>query len=173
MHWEDERVIYYHTFAVCQDILTGAFIAWALFEGKSWLDKIKSFKTIWVLAIYILGFGLCIAKNKIFPGELIIVERFFLSLFFGFIILDQIRGDHSIFKIGKIKIFNYLGKISYGLYMYHLIVMYLIFDWMNGWEQSGYWMAPVYLLMSLIFTIGVASFSYYLIERPLLKMKPK
>ena len=173
IYWDEERIIYYHTFAVCQDILTGAFVGWALFNGKAWLDKIKVLKKAWVVLIYILGFGICIAKNKIFPGQLFVLERFVLSLFFGFIILDQIRGDHSFFKFGKIKVFNYLGKISYGFYMYHLVIMYLLVLWMNTWETHGYWMAGLYFFMSICLVVCVASLSYYLIEKPLLKLKPK
>lgn len=173
IYWEEERVIYYHTFAVCQDILTGAFIGWALFEGKTWLNKIQDYSKITVLIIYMIGIIICIFKNKLFPGELIIIERFVLSCFFGFIILDQIRGNHSVFKIGRIKAFNFLGKISYGLYMYHLIAMYLIFMWMNSWGTVGYWMALAYLFLTLASVVVVASISYFLIEKPLLKMKPK
>lgn len=173
IYWDEERVIYYHTFAVCQDILTGSFIGWSLFQGKNWLDKIQAIPKIGVIGIYLLGFGICVFKNKLFPGQLIIFERFVLSLFFGFIILDQIRGNHSILKMGRFKLFNYLGKISYGLYMYHLVVMYLLVIWMNSWGTVGYWMAVVYLLLILLCVISVASLSYYFIERPLLKMKPK
>jgi peptidoglycan/LPS O-acetylase OafA/YrhL len=172
-HWDEERTIYYHTFSVCQDILTGAFIAWSLFEGKRWLDKIKDLKKIWVLLIYIAGFAICIAKNKIFADELIIIERFVLSLFFGFIILDQIRGANSIYKLGKVKVFNYLGKISYGLYMYHMVILFCVFAWMNSWGVESYWLMPIYFALCLVLTISVASLSYYLIEKPLLKLKPK
>jgi len=172
-YWNYERDIYYHTFAVSQDILTGSFIAWSLFEGKKWLDKLRDLKVFWVLLIYAAGFLLCIIKNKVFADEMVIFERFFLSLFFGFIILDQSRGKHSLYKMGKIKLFNYLGKISYGLYMYHLVVFYVIFSWMSSWNEHGYWLAAVYFVICLVLTIGVAALSYHLIEKPLLKLKPK
>ena len=169
----EERIIFYHTFAVCQDILTGAFIGWSLFENKKWLDHLKSLKKIWVLAIYFIGFALCILKNKIFVDDFLIVERFVLSLFFGFIILDQIRGTNSILKVGKIKPFNYLGKISYGLYMYHLIMMYLFTLWISSTEITGLIVIPIYFGLSVSGTILISALSYQLIEKPLLKLKPK
>ena len=171
-YWTDERIIYYHTFSVCQDIITGSFIAWSLHHAKPWIEKLKNIKKSVVILIYVLGIGICLAKNKIFMNELIVFERFVLSAFFGFVILDQIRGQNSFFKFGKIKPFNFLGKISYGIYMYHLIVMFLVVEWMNSWETHGYWMAVFYLLFSLIITIIIAVLSYFLIEKPLLKKKP-
>ncbi|MEO9531506.1 MAG: acyltransferase [Crocinitomicaceae bacterium] len=172
VHWEEERLIYYHTFAVCQDILTGSFVAWSLFHEKKWINSLQNIKTPAVLGIYVLGFILCVLKNKVFFGELIVIERFVLSLFFAFIVLDQIRGKHSVLKMGKYKTFNYLGKISYGLYMYHLVVMYLLFNWMNSWGAHGYWLVPIYLILSFGATVTIASCSYHLIEKPLLKLKP-
>lgn len=169
----DERIIYYHTFAVSQDILTGTFIGLALFEGKKWLEALKRLKKIWVILIYLGGFAICIAKNKIFFGELLIVERFCLSLFFAFIILDQIRGENSFFKFGKIKLFNFFGRISYGLYMYHLIIMFLLVTWIDAMSLNGYYLIFLYLFASMIGTVIVASISYYGIEKPLLKLKPK
>ena len=169
----DERIIYYHTFAVCQDILTGTFIGLALFEGKKWLDSLKRLKKIWVILIYLAGFMICIAKNKIFFGDLLIIERFCLSLFFAFIILDQIRGDNSFFKFGKVKLFNFFGKISYGFYMYHLIIMFLLVTWIDAMKLNGYYLIFLYFLASILGTLIVAIISYYAIEKPLLKLKPK
>ncbi|UKN02629.1 acyltransferase [Paracrocinitomix mangrovi] len=172
LYMDNERVLYYHTLAVCQDILTGAFIGLSLFEGKKWLEKLKSLQLIWVIAIYLLGLGICIAKNKIFIGEAVIFERFVLSLFFGFVILDQVRGEHSFFKFGKISVFNFLGKISYGLYMYHLIVMYLLLDYFLELNLSSPLIGILYLSSSLAVIILTSVISYYFIEKPLLKLKP-
>ena len=169
----DEYTLYYHTLAVMQDIITGAFIGWSLFEGRKWLEKIRALKLHWVILIYIIGFGLCVAKNKIFTGDLVVLERIILSVFFGFVILDQVRGDHSIFKLGRIKAFNFLGKISYGLYMYHLIVMFFLFGWIKDLGYNGITMVFIYFTLSTVSVVCVATLSYYIIERPLLRLKPR
>lgn len=171
--WEDYRTLYFSTITVCQDILTGSLLGLALFHEKNFLEPIKKLSKIWVFLIYILGFGMCFFKNKIFPGQLIIIERSVLSLFFAFVILDQIRGEHSIFKLGRIKVFNYLGKISYGLYMYHLVIMFILALWINSWTDYGIWLIPLFFVLIIIGVVSVASISYYLIEKPLLKLKPK
>lgn len=173
MNRENERVIYHHTFAVCQDILMGAFIGLSLFYKRKWIDALQNFPRFMVIAIYGLGLLLCIGKNKIFVGELVIVERFALSFFFAFVILDQIRGHHSFFKFGKIKVFNYLGKISYGIYMYHLVVMYLLMRWIDFTQWSIPVSATLFFVLSTICTIGISALSYRYFESKFLSLKPK
>ncbi|MCB9223264.1 MAG: acyltransferase [Crocinitomicaceae bacterium] len=173
IYWDDYRTLYFSTFTVCQDILTGTLLGMALFKKKAFLEKIRKLSKLRVFGIYLVGFAICILKNQIFAGQLIIFERSVLSIFFGFIILDQIRGEHSIFKLGKIQVFNNLGKISYGLYMYHLIVMYLLMKWMGGWFNEGYWAFIIFAIFILICVVVISTVSYRFMEKPLLKLKPK
>lgn len=170
---DDERVIYYHTFSVCQDILTGAFFAIAFFKNKKWIINLIHQRTSVVSFIYIIGFLVCVLKNKIFSGDLIVVERFVLSLFFAFIIIDQALGKFSLFKIGQYHWLSQLGKISYGFYMYHLIVMFVLCKLVEMYLPTGYYLIPIYFLTALLFTILISWVSFKIIEEPLLKLKPK
>ncbi|NOQ72586.1 MAG: acyltransferase family protein [Crocinitomix sp.] len=173
LNWTQELVIYHHTFAVCQDILMGAFIGLSLFKGRNWLQKIKEMPKIAVLITYAIGIMLCLAKNKLFDGQLVILERSTLSLFFAFVILDQIRGNHSFFKFGKVKLFNYLGKISYGIYMYHLVVMYLLLRFIPFHDYSVLASAGIFFILSATLTFMLSDLSYRYIESKFLSLKPK
>ena len=123
--------------------------------------------------MYALGLMLCLAKNKLFGGQLIIFERSVLSLFFAFVILDQIRGAHSFFKFGRIKAFNYLGKISYGIYMYHLVVMYLLLRFIPFENFSVIASAGIFFILSAALTFMGSDLSYRFIESKFLSLKPK
>lgn len=173
LNWMDDKIIYHHTLAVCQDILMGSFIGVSLFHKRWWLDKVKKMPKLYVLLVYIAGLMLCLAKNKLFAGQLIIIERSVLSLYFAFIILDQIRGEHSLFKLGRIKIFNYLGKISYGIYMYHLVVMYLLLRFIPFDKYSLLASASIFLILSATLTFMISDLSYRYIESKFLSLKPK
>ncbi|MBI3134725.1 MAG: acyltransferase [Bacteroidetes bacterium] len=170
---DNERVIYYHTFSVCQDILTGAFIGLSLFNGKRWISALTNLPKWSLVLIYLAGFLICLGKNKIFAGDLQVTERFVLSLFFGFIILDQSLGKNSVIKAGKFKLLNDAGKISYGFYMYHLIVMFVLCRLIETYLPTGYYLIPLYFLVSLAGTVLCAALSYKFMEAPLLKLKPK
>ncbi len=68
--------------------------------------------------------------------------------------------------------FVWLGRISYGLYMYHEIAFWMqrgLFDWI-GWFPNNEELAP---FLKLALTIGLAAGSYYWLERPFLRMKAR
>ena len=68
--------------------------------------------------------------------------------------------------------FNFLGKISYGLYMYHPLVMYLIFAAASQW---GFNFGPGFNLFvySGVFgiTVLISLLSYKWVELPMLRLK--
>jgi len=106
-------------------------------------------------------------------GEMVIFERFILSLFFAFVIIDQVKDEKAFYPLGMILPFNYLGKISYGLYMYHLVVMFLMTRWVDFGDLLVYLGILLYFVISFGLTVGIASLSYYFIESKLLSLKPK
>jgi len=177
MNYENLRVIYYHTFAVMPDILVGAFLGYSVFKKSIWIDKLKAISKFKILLIYAIGFLLILFKTKIFTGQLIVIERYVFALFFAFILLDQINFQYSIFKIGKIKLFNHLGKISYGLYMYHLVVLYvlkrLLLSDLNDYITNNYVLVIIYFISGIILTYFVGLLSYKLIEKPFLRLKKR
>jgi peptidoglycan/LPS O-acetylase OafA/YrhL len=60
----------------------------------------------------------------------------------------------------------YLGRISYGLYVFHFGCLFLA-----TWLFPKYSFA--YIIAALLLTIGIASVSYYLLELPFLRLKQK
>jgi peptidoglycan/LPS O-acetylase OafA/YrhL len=68
---------------------------------------------------------------------------------------------------------TYLGRISYGLYMFHHPLLWLanehfgLYTKLRTSEQ-----VPLYLLVLLI-TIGLASLSYRFFEKPILRFKER
>ena len=67
---------------------------------------------------------------------------------------------------------RYLGKISYGLYVYHLPIIWFssrILDF--GWSETV--SKPLIALVALIATLFIASLSYQLVEKPFLNLKER
>jgi peptidoglycan/LPS O-acetylase OafA/YrhL len=91
-----------------------------------------------------------------------------ISLSFGMLILVFIEN-----KI-KIKWFSSLGKWSYGIYMYHPMVMYFSFSIVNKLKVKSF-IGSNLMYYSLVFglTIVISYFSYRYIELFFLKLKHK
>ena len=76
----------------------------------------------------------------------------------------------------------YLGKVSYGLYVYHAFALCLAKLVMNLWLRglALHWPGvmlplafPIYLLLSFVLTLGMAMVSYKWLESPFLRLKDR
>jgi len=147
----------------------GLFINSSYFKKISPIIDKKIFYIINLLIILILSFFSVFDKYT---------QSFVISIFFlSFIILTV--NNHFYFRS---KIFDEMGKISYGIYMYHPFVMFLIFPVLEYLKtlifpiNSGG--AMIFLLvMQYILTIGItlfiSYFSYNYIEKKFLLLKEK
>jgi peptidoglycan/LPS O-acetylase OafA/YrhL len=95
-----------------------------------------------------------------------------LNYFFAVIIYAVVK--HGMFvRFLDWKVMRYLGKISYGLYVYHYPVIWFsarIRDvFVIDEPVAKLWTA----LIAILVTVGIASASYYLLEKPLLNLKER
>jgi peptidoglycan/LPS O-acetylase OafA/YrhL len=67
---------------------------------------------------------------------------------------------------------RYLGKISYGMYVYHLAVIWFVYRFLEERMPNSmvYWLGP---LLALSITILISTLSYYLLEQPILSLKDR
>jgi len=75
----------------------------------------------------------------------------------------------------KNKILGYLGKISYGLYVFHFVGLELAYNLTKTYiteERLLVYPATV-LLLSLIITVAISMASYQFLERPFLRLKER
>jgi peptidoglycan/LPS O-acetylase OafA/YrhL len=151
----------------------GAGFAWLLFNRREFILGLPVFTNRLLqgfMLSLLIGYLLFYMKSR--AGDLI--SPLPLGLLFGWLILTVSSNDRSIIRLEN-KPLNYLGKISYGIYMYHMPVVYATsfffkkFNFLAGW--------PIYfpLFFGLVFllTILIASFSYHYIEQPILKKAHK
>jgi peptidoglycan/LPS O-acetylase OafA/YrhL len=91
----------------------------------------------------------------------------------GFLIYQAAMGTRGIAALFfKNRWVIYLGKVSYGLYLYHLFVPDLVLHFNFQWgfpirSQALNWM--VYAAL----TLGITSFSWHFIEKPINGLKQK
>lgn len=97
------------------------------------------------------------------------------SFFFIIIILNVSSNSSSFLKLEN-TFYNLLGKISYGIYMYHLIVIYFtikFLDYCNMFHPKNIYSNLLLYIMVISITSLISYMSYTLFERKFLKIKSR
>ena len=177
-HWDGPFFNYYDVLPIsCFDAFgVGALLALFIIERKNNTQFSLNFK-----------FSAALVGN-IFFAWLVFISR--LSFLFGLavslcsmlLVWGAIRGYGGWGGlIVKNRMIQYFGKISYGLYVYHNFIPWLV-RCIRGTETAYplpikiihlVWLQrPVVIfLFQFILLVVISSFSWYLIERPINKMK--
>ena len=103
----------------------------------------------------------------------IIIQRVLFSIFFSFIILEQTYCDNSIIKVSRIKYFNFFGKLSYGLYCYHGIMITIVLQVNKLFMESLINSLALYPILIFVSTLMVSYISFRFYESKFLKLKYK
>ncbi len=161
----------YHTFSCSAPLLIGAVLAYVSIYQKAMLAKlINTFSKPKTLVIYVIMFLLVFFNYRITKyfnlHDLIPVLLF--PLFSVFVLIDQNFSPHSFIKFGKLNFVTTAGKMSYGIYLLHMvaitIAVYLF--------EAGYLSFWFSILTIVALTLALVITCYYLIERPFLKLRP-
>ncbi|HWY12588.1 MAG TPA: acyltransferase family protein, partial [Bacteroidia bacterium] len=102
-----------------------------------------------------------------------VIDNEIISVISLFLIIGQIGVMNRIINL-ELNLLNFLGKISYGIYVIHPLVIFFLykglFPYINAEGVSGFVM--VYALV-LIMTILLSHLSYEYFEKYFLKLKEK
>ncbi len=158
--------VFYFTFSRMDELAVGALLALAEYSNRWGSSTVKTFKKILLfiliptLAIWIFlsGSGSTVLQLTKF----ILIALAYFSLI-GFVVNSSER--NLIKRIFQSEPLVYLGKISYGLYVYHL-ACYFLFKYYIHLQSTS-----LQFLGYMISCIIVASISYYLFENRFLKLK--
>lgn len=170
MHPENRvfEEIYYFWNNFCIDCMAiGGIGAYLLFYQK---EKILSilFNKYLQIGLYIT-LAIVTVKGMAVP----MFNYEFYALIFAILILNLAANKQSVLNL-EYKPLNYLGKISYGLYMYHNIILVVVLKFMlyySGVALNSLTGNLVYYGLSITATVFIASISYRFIERPFIRAK--
>ena len=180
---------YFHTFACSVSLLTGALLAYLKKEHAQKLLQILPKLSLFPLLGLAGTFALCylVAKQYLGSGYLILIRLLVCVAGFylvGRMAIKPFKGISGRFLLNPVV--RYIGRISYGIYIYHLLVFFTLYPYINSafakifessFFDSGiikyikynntFLKMPVYTII----VIGLASLSYYLFEKRFLKLK--
>lgn len=152
----------------------GAIAAIISFKKTYLFKLIRSLSKIKILTIYLIMITVFILMPYLNKYEIFIIfQRLLFSIFYAFIILEQSHCESSIIKVSKFKTFNFFGKISYGLYCYHGIIITFIMSLSVYFSISIFNSLILYPFLIFILTILVSYFSFRYYESKFLDLKKK
>ncbi len=97
------------------------------------------------------------------------------SVLFLLIILNAASNSRTLsVHLLENKVFNYLGKISYGLYMYHFMIIGLSLAILRPLANAGHlgWSGNISLYgLTFLLTIGVSALSFATIEQKVMSLR--
>jgi len=99
----------------------------------------------------------------------------FIAVISLILVIGQVEGTKSFYSL-EYNFFDFIGKISYGIYLFHPLIIYLLsWIWRTNLSERlnlRFQYPIIYLLVSVI-TVLVAwiSFKYY--ETPFLRLKER
>ncbi|MEI6552938.1 MAG: acyltransferase [bacterium] len=183
-------ILAYSTLSVMSNLAIGGVLAYFVYVKNSWVEKVfsscKSMPRKIVTLIYLLTFSLIFGRQLIYDylsGHSILYKLsisilpLILAFLYALIIFEQNESGRSLFKIGKSKTLSFFGKISYGLYSYHMFAIVTVLLTISAFGFNIRYSSPLeWVILAALSLLGVfilAIISYYGMEKKFLKMKPK
>jgi peptidoglycan/LPS O-acetylase OafA/YrhL len=163
--------LHYHTLSVISDMAIGGLLATLVFERPT-IKVIEELKKWQIALIYLGGILFLFSANKILPGRFIAFERLISGSFFAFVLVEQLKSKHSFFKADNIPYFERAGKLTYGFYLFHCLIIYYLcksFESFNWNQQVGGFICYFIVLLFANSLLSILSYRYF--EKPILNLK--
>lgn len=155
-----------HTLTHLDGLAIGSLIALVLREYKLSRSTLRLFANAGVF-IGACGVVMMLLHGSAFTDSL-------LAIGFGGMLLSAllVTGQNTLYgKILTARPLNYLGTISYGLYMIHILCFVVIGAFDLKMEAFGVWGDLAVVAVRITLSISAASLLWYGFERPILKLK--
>lgn len=162
---------YYHLFSNIRFLAFGGFCGYiCFFYSEKVTSALRRLHKNTHIIIYIICLLLLLTYQKLseINGMQIILHSL-PYLFFGFVIIEQNYSINSFFKISSLKLLTYFGKISYGIYLLHMVAVYVVLNVFPKTED----LVLLKVVCSFLLTILFSHISYSYFERFFLNLKQK
>lgn len=168
--------LYFNTLNWVPHFTLGALIAYISINENKLFTQLKQLSKPVIVTIYILFILNLIFYNRIYTSVFMtIIQRLMDALFFAFFIFEQNFCENKLFNIGNSKGLSYLGKISYGLFCYHGLIILLFTKVLSQTTllNNALFVFIIDPLLIFVVTLLVAAISYRYCEKPIMSLRYK
>lgn len=177
MYISEPLTLHYHSLSVMACFAAGNMLAYVVIHPV-WSEKLRSFFTgrqanipFYILLLTLVLYPVLAEIKWIYA-----LEKIWIPVLFAAAVAYQTFRSRGLFSLHNRRILNYLGKISYGLYCFHGLVIAVL---INLLQLAGFQYPPispfvaliVFPVVSLGLTVFLAHLSYRWFELPLLQYK--
>lgn len=169
---------YMNTFARLEGLSFGSLIAILfankLLDLKKWSNVLNLFLFMILLVCYKWGYTDLSSPFNVRIGYTL------SAIFFG-LVLIQTFSDNALGsflrKILSVRFLTFSGKISYGLYVYSMLVKVLFYsvfvEYLTRYIHSEFWREVMLSLLFMVFIYFISYLSFALLESKLISLKKK
>jgi peptidoglycan/LPS O-acetylase OafA/YrhL len=150
----------------------GALCAWALHRHR---DRLLALPVFTHRGVQIVLFLLLLEYYSLGRIPWNLGEELVQLVFYPWLILTVAANPRNVIRLQN-RVFEYLGTISYGIYMLHMIAVYVtsaLFVATSWWHGHIVLYCAVYYTVAIGLTILLAAASYRWFERPFLRLKDR
>lgn len=144
----------------------GGLFAYIYLKKKTFILNIFTNKYTQIVSLTI-GFGFWVLGIRIHY-----LKDEFYALFFAIIILNTAVNPNKLISFDY-KLLNYLGRISYGIYVYHWLIILIVLNFTIQFKENSIVFNSILYIVSFGITILCAHFSFYKFEKYFLKFKDR
>ncbi len=176
MHAGNTTILYAHTISVCGDLALGGWAAYLSFTSQGFLNFFNMqtarqralFYFFVIIVLYATQFGVHPFFN--------VFNRLFQTLAFCYIILDQNFSLQTRWKLSNNRFITFWGKYTYGLYLWHALVLMIINIVVNKVlhiSPDQFTVRIAIAVLGFVLSLGVSYISYNWFEARFIRLKDK
>ncbi|MGB0932802.1 MAG: acyltransferase family protein [Lishizhenia sp.] len=166
--FKHDLYFYIHLLCRMDTLLIGAWFAKLYFNQKL---KFPLSKWLFILSIGVLFLSFFFTHVKVHYSLLSAIFKKYIYLIPVIYIILYVVSRNTKNSNFIIRTMNYLGKTSYGIYMYHNFLVIIVIKKILINNEIYSW--SVFTVVYLLSTILIAMISFELIEKPILKFKDR
>jgi peptidoglycan/LPS O-acetylase OafA/YrhL len=168
---EAGRSIYFHSANYLPHFALGALAARAAYRNGAGFQKLVRLPRYMVVLVHTAGLLLIVYRGGLSTQPLFhVLQQALMAAYFTFVLLEQSFLLNSPVKLRRLRWLDHPGRISYGLYCFHGVVITLFMQ-LPFLRQSL--PAPLFPIIVLFATYLLASGSYHGFEQFFLRFKPR